>query len=191
MTVRGVCPGELVRKIRKSDETLRACLEVLHLDLAVAQLVADDDRKVSVLLGRGLELLAQLAPAQFRASGDARLAKLRRDPEAVHGGVRVVAGVVVTGAPGEDQVDGVGLGDTFELLAIGAPDKLTGSLTRSGGVIAQLAATQEAVVVTVTPPPPSESTPPPTEPPPPPPSESAPPLVEVSPPVVESPPAVE
>jgi len=67
------------------------------------------------------------------------------------GGVRVVAGVVVTGAPGEAQVDGVGLGDTFELLAIGAPDKLTGSLTRSGGVIAQLAATQEAVVVTVTP----------------------------------------
>ena len=67
------------------------------------------------------------------------------------GGVRVVAGVVVTGAPGDAQVDGVALGDGFELLAIGAPDKLTGSLTRSGGVIAQLAATQEAVVVTVTP----------------------------------------
>ena len=67
------------------------------------------------------------------------------------GGVRVVAGVVVTGAPGDAQVDGVSLGDAFELLAIGAPDKLTGSLTRSGGVIAQLAATQESVVVTVTP----------------------------------------
>ena len=67
------------------------------------------------------------------------------------GGVRVVAGVVVRGAPGDAQVDGVALGDAFELLAIGAPDKLTGSLTRSGGVIAQLAATQEAVVVTVTP----------------------------------------
>ena len=67
------------------------------------------------------------------------------------GGVRVVAGVVVTGPPGAAQVDGVALGDTFELLAIGAPDKLTGSLTRSGGVIAQLAATQSDVVVTVTP----------------------------------------
>ena len=67
------------------------------------------------------------------------------------GDVRVVTGVVVTGAAGEAQIDGTRLGDTFELDAIGAPDKLTGSLTRSGGVIAQLAATQPDVVVTVTP----------------------------------------
>ena len=67
------------------------------------------------------------------------------------GGVRVVTGVVVTGPPGAAQVDDVPLGDTFELQAIGAPDKLTGSLTRSGGVIAQLAATQPDVIVTVTP----------------------------------------
>jgi uncharacterized protein YlxW (UPF0749 family) len=66
-------------------------------------------------------------------------------------GVRVVTGVVVTGPPGGAQVDGVALGDVFDLMAIGAPDKLTGSLTRSGGVIAQLAATQQDVVVTVTP----------------------------------------
>ena len=62
-----------------------------------------------------------------------------------------MTGVVVTGAPGAAQVDGVALGDAFDLDAIGAPDKLTGSLTRSGGVIAQLAATQPDVVVTVTP----------------------------------------
>ncbi len=67
------------------------------------------------------------------------------------GGVRVVAGVVVTGAPGEAAIDGTPLGASFELGAIGAPDKLTGSLTRSGGVIAQLAATQPDVTVTVTP----------------------------------------
>ena len=67
------------------------------------------------------------------------------------GKVRVVTGVIATGAPGEAQVDGVHLGTSFELDAIGAPDKLTGSLTRSGGVIAQLAATQPDVVVTVTP----------------------------------------
>jgi uncharacterized protein YlxW (UPF0749 family) len=66
-------------------------------------------------------------------------------------GVRVVTGVVVSGPPGQAQVDGVALGDTFDLEAIGAPEKLTGSLTRSGGVIAQLAATQPDVVVTVTP----------------------------------------
>jgi uncharacterized protein YlxW (UPF0749 family) len=67
------------------------------------------------------------------------------------GGVRVVTGVVVTGAPGEVAVDGTSLGASFELSAIGAPDKLTGSLTRSGGIIAQLAATEPDVVVTVTP----------------------------------------
>ncbi len=64
---------------------------------------------------------------------------------------RVVTGVVVTGGPGAAAIDGVRLADGFEVAAIGAPDKLTGSLTRSGGVIAQLAATQPDVVVTVTP----------------------------------------
>ena len=67
------------------------------------------------------------------------------------GGVRVVTGVVVTGAAGLATVDGSPLKDGFDLDAIGAPDKLTGSLTRSGGVIAQLAATQPNVVATVTP----------------------------------------
>ena len=67
------------------------------------------------------------------------------------GNVRLVTGVVVTGAAGAAQIDGTGLGADFELAAIGAPDKLTGSLTRSGGVIAQLAATQPDVVLTVTP----------------------------------------
>ena len=67
------------------------------------------------------------------------------------GGVRVVTGVVVTGSAGQAMVAGRNLGTNFELDAIGAPDKLTGSLTRSGGVIAQLGATNPEVVVTVTP----------------------------------------
>jgi uncharacterized protein YlxW (UPF0749 family) len=67
------------------------------------------------------------------------------------GDVRVVTGIVVSGPAGQAQVAGSPLGATFELTAIGAPDKLTGSLTRSGGVIAQLAATQPDVSVTVTP----------------------------------------
>ncbi len=65
--------------------------------------------------------------------------------------VRLVPGVVVMGAPGSATVDGTPLGDPFELVAIGPPDKLTGSLTRSGGIIAQLAATQPDVTVEVTP----------------------------------------
>jgi uncharacterized protein YlxW (UPF0749 family) len=67
------------------------------------------------------------------------------------GAVRIVTGVVVTGVPGSASIDGSPLGRIFELSAIGAPDKLTGSLTRSGGVIAQLAATEPDVSVTVTP----------------------------------------
>ena len=60
-------------------------------------------------------------------------------------------GVVTVGAAGAVTVDAVPMSDPFELPAIGAPDKLTGSLTRSGGIIAQLAATQPDVVVEVTP----------------------------------------
>jgi uncharacterized protein YlxW (UPF0749 family) len=67
------------------------------------------------------------------------------------GDIRVVTGLVVTGPDGQAVVAGQLLGTNFTLEAIGAPDKLTGSLTRSGGVIAQLAATQPDVVVTVTP----------------------------------------
>ena len=65
--------------------------------------------------------------------------------------VRLVPGVVTVGPAGSVKVDGVPLADPFELTAIGAPDKLTGSLTRSGGIIAQLAATQPDILVEVTP----------------------------------------
>jgi uncharacterized protein YlxW (UPF0749 family) len=65
--------------------------------------------------------------------------------------VRIVTGVVINGPRGFATVAGLPLGPAFELSAIGAPDKLTGSLTRSGGVIAQLAATEPEVTVTVTP----------------------------------------
>lgn len=65
--------------------------------------------------------------------------------------VRLVPGVTVAGSPGTLRIDEVPLGDPFEIVAIGPPDKLTGSLTRSGGIIAQLSATHPDVVVDVTP----------------------------------------
>jgi uncharacterized protein YlxW (UPF0749 family) len=67
------------------------------------------------------------------------------------GDVRMVPGEVVTGTAGAIAVGDTALAPGFELTAIGAPDKLTGSLTRSGGVIAQFAVTQPEIVVTVTP----------------------------------------
>lgn len=66
-------------------------------------------------------------------------------------GTRIVPGVVVAGGPGAVTVENVAVGDPFEIVAIGAPDKLTGSLTRSGGIIAQLAATQPDAIIEVTP----------------------------------------
>ncbi len=66
-------------------------------------------------------------------------------------GTRLVPGVVAVGPPGAVTVDGRQLADPSTLTVIGAPDKLTGSLTRSGGIIAQLAATRPEVSVDVTP----------------------------------------
>lgn len=67
------------------------------------------------------------------------------------GGVRLAAGSVVSGASGELEVDGTRLDAPFEVAAIGPPETLTGSLTRNGGLIAQLAATYPDVALTVTP----------------------------------------
>jgi len=67
------------------------------------------------------------------------------------GPTRLVPGVVIAGAANGVTVDGRGAGDPIQLGAIGPPDKLTGTLTRSGGIIAQLAATQPDVTVDVTP----------------------------------------
>ena len=65
--------------------------------------------------------------------------------------VRVVAGTIVGGEPGAASVDDTALGDPFEIGAIGRPETLTGSLTRVGGIVAQLGATFPGAVVTVTP----------------------------------------
>jgi len=66
-------------------------------------------------------------------------------------GIRVVAGSAVTGGPGEVEIEGSRLDDPFEVSAIGGAETLTGSLTRSGGIVAQVAATSPDVTLTVTP----------------------------------------
>jgi len=66
-------------------------------------------------------------------------------------GVRVVGGVVVAGTPGELSAENEALGDAFEIRAIGSPQILTGTLTRTGGVIAQVGTTYPLARLTVTP----------------------------------------
>lgn len=63
--------------------------------------------------------------------------------------VRVVAATVVGGAAGGLSVDDTVLEDPFVVRAIGNPESLVGSLTRIGGIVAQLAATYPEAAVNV------------------------------------------
>jgi uncharacterized protein YlxW (UPF0749 family) len=65
------------------------------------------------------------------------------------GTIRVVPGVVVSGPGGNIVVTGIPLADPLEILAVGQPETLSGSLTRAGGPIAQLAARYPDVIITV------------------------------------------
>ena len=67
------------------------------------------------------------------------------------GGVRIAAATVVAGPPGDLSVENTALGARIEVLAIGNPPALTGALTRSGGIVAQLQATYDDAEVEVTP----------------------------------------
>lgn len=67
------------------------------------------------------------------------------------GGIRIVPGSVVAGPPGALSVENTPLPDPFEIEAIGSPETLTGSLTRMGGIVAQLSARFPTVTITVTP----------------------------------------
>lgn len=66
-------------------------------------------------------------------------------------GVRVVAGTVVAGPAGGLSIENTALGSRIEVAAIGNPAALTGALTRVGGIVAQLQATQQGVSIEVTP----------------------------------------
>jgi uncharacterized protein YlxW (UPF0749 family) len=65
--------------------------------------------------------------------------------------VRVEPNSIVDGPVGSLLIESTQLGDPFEVSAIGNPDSLTGSLTRAGGIVAQLAATDPAAQLIVTP----------------------------------------
>ena len=65
------------------------------------------------------------------------------------GDIRVVAKTTVSGPPGSLDVDGFLLGTPFRIRVIGKPETLVGSLTRAGGIIAQLAATDPSSTLDV------------------------------------------
>jgi uncharacterized protein YlxW (UPF0749 family) len=67
------------------------------------------------------------------------------------GDIRDVPGVIVTGPAGELTVSGIPISGDIELIAVGQPEALSGSLTRAGGPIAQLGARFPAVPISVLP----------------------------------------
>jgi uncharacterized protein YlxW (UPF0749 family) len=65
------------------------------------------------------------------------------------GAIRIVPGVVVAGPADSLVVSGIPLAGQLEILAVGQPESLAGSLARAGGPIAQLAARYPDVTITV------------------------------------------
>ena len=68
--------------------------------------------------------------------------------------VRIVPGVVIGGQAGSLTVEGrpiIGTTGTIVLVAIGQPETLAGSLSRAGGLVAQLTAQYPAISVRVDP----------------------------------------
>jgi uncharacterized protein YlxW (UPF0749 family) len=101
--------------------------------------------------GRGVTIV--VSGAIDADSVDALLNELRNagaEATAVES-VRVVPGTTVGGDPGSLDVDGVLLRDPFTIRAIGRPDTLVGSLTRAGGIVALLAATDPAATIDIQP----------------------------------------
>jgi uncharacterized protein YlxW (UPF0749 family) len=66
-------------------------------------------------------------------------------------GIRAVPGLVVSGDAGALTVDGTPAPGSLEITAIGDPGALGGNLTRTGGLVAQLGATEPGAAITVTP----------------------------------------
>lgn len=101
--------------------------------------------------GKGVQI--QVSGAIDAASVDDLINELRNaGAEAIAiEGIRVVASTTVGGVPGSLDVDGFLLRDPFTIRAIGRPEVLVGSLTRVGGIIAKLGATNPSAVVDVTP----------------------------------------
>lgn len=125
-------------------------------DTTVGELTADLERirawsGITAVTGQGIVVTIQ-GPIGGDGVEDLLNELRNAGAEAIAiGGVRVVGGVVVAGTPGELSVENDAIGDAFEIRAIGSPQILTGTLTRTGGVIAQVGTTYPTARITVTP----------------------------------------
>ena len=99
--------------------------------------------------GRGVTITVS-GPIEAKAVEDLLNELRNAGAEAIAiGDIRVVAKTTVSGPPGSLDVDGFLLGTPFRIRVIGKPETLVGSLTRAGGIIAQLAATDPSSTLDV------------------------------------------
>jgi uncharacterized protein YlxW (UPF0749 family) len=158
----------VIANVNTRNEQLRA--EVAALEREVTSLTAARERGESAvgqlradlaMLQAWAGLTAVVGPGvTVRISGDLDgaavedlLNELRNaGAEAIAvEGVRVVPGTVVYGAAGALSVENTILDGSFEIRAIGSSQILTGTLTRGGGVVAQISAAYPDVLISVTP----------------------------------------
>jgi uncharacterized protein YlxW (UPF0749 family) len=99
--------------------------------------------------GRGVTITVS-GPIEANAVADLLNELRNAGAEAIAiGDIRVVAKTTVSGPSGSLDVDGFLLGNPFRIRVIGKPETLVGSLTRAGGIIAQLAATDPSSTLDV------------------------------------------
>jgi uncharacterized protein YlxW (UPF0749 family) len=141
---------QLIANLTTSNDLLRA--EIGELGRREATLAAAGDRGETAVDELDDDLARIRAWAGLTAVEDLFNELRNAGAEAIAvDGVRVVTGVVVAGAPGELSVENKALGDAFEIRAIGSSQILTGTLTRTGGVIAQVETAYPDATLTVTP----------------------------------------
>jgi uncharacterized protein YlxW (UPF0749 family) len=123
---------------------------------SAGQIKADLDRVrawagTSAVAGQGIRVTLR-GPIPGTAVGDLLNELRNAGAEALAvGGVRVVPGTVVAGEPGQLSVENTPLDEVLVVEAIGNSATLTGTLTRAGGIVAQLEATYPDLAVEVAP----------------------------------------
>jgi uncharacterized protein YlxW (UPF0749 family) len=143
---------EEIRTLERQNESVGAAVE--RGDTSSVQIRSDLNRVLGWSGALGVSGSGVRVSVEGALPGDAveqLLNELRNaGAEAIAiGAVRVVPGVVVAGPADALTVAGVPLSGQLEILAVGQPESLAGSLARAGGPIAQLSARYPDVTITV------------------------------------------
>ena len=149
--------GQLRGEVASLDEQLRALNEASSGGETSVGGLQRDLRRLRLwtglepVRGRGIRIRLD-GPVTADAVNDVFNELRAAGAEAIAvGGVRVVPGTVVGGAPGALSVENEALSATVTVDAIGNPTNLTGSLVRPSGIVGRIQAAQPGVTIEVEP----------------------------------------